>query len=730
MRAPPKHVGVLPNDDLPVSSASVRPDGGRGTATVSVDADDASDWAVNPNVLGKFTEMNAREGYPGIYSEHVANGSFEEWYTWPKRTPEGNPAWWRRSEVLYRDTEPEPGVAYPWESAVDDATRATFEHPVGGRHGRESGATHDDVHGRPYREPEPRYQRVTVDEGRAGVRQRLALPDRRTRAFDLSFSVRGVGLGRECEVRVTDPGGAVLSNGTVAFDGEWARRELSLELDAESAERYRGSPFGRLALSFWVEGRGHVDLDWVRLRAGDAVAGKFNPTTVEHVREYGVPSIRWPGGNFVSQYTWRDGVGPVEERPVRSELHWGGLEPNYLGVDEFLEFCEVADVEPYLNVGFSGNIGPAKAAEMVEYVNGSTDTEMGSLRAEHGREDPWNVEMWQVGNEVWGEFQIGHADAATYAERYVDYHEAMTDADPDITVMAVGVDPADEPRGGNEWNETLFDIAGDAVTGVDIHRYVNGDASERRRDPVEFNQQLVLYPTRFATDLRTVVDAAEDAGLADLRITVGEWNMGARGLEDGPRAEYGTVAHAAFCAGMYNAFIREGDAVEFGHQRDNAFKHRPYPSDLRPAFTANNAVLRRYTEVLADGREWNSVPAPVDGPTGRIERQGGSIAPADDVPFVDAAAVRSADGEDVRVFVVNRNLTDPFAVRVDLPTDGGPVAATVVRATDDPLDPTTEWSGETSYEVEERSPTVDDGGATLELPPGAVARLDAGGDAT
>lgn len=281
----------------------------------------------------------------------------------------------------------------------------------------------------------------------------------------------------------------------------------------------------------------------------------------------------------------------------------------------------------------------------------------------------------------------------------------------------------DEPEASNA--STRAD-SGRATATVSVDA---ADASEQERDPVEFNQQLVLYPTRFASDLRTVVETAEDAGVDDLRITVGEWNMGARGLEEGPRAAYGTVAHAAFCAGMYNAFVREGDAVGFGHQRDNAFKHRPYPSDLRPMFTANNAVLRLYAETLADGREWRTVPASVDGPTGRIERQGSSVPPTDEIPFVDAAVVRTADGGDLHAFVVNRNLTRTFAVDLDVPTGDGSIEATVVRATDDPFDATTEWSGETSYEVEERSPAADGAVVTLELPPGAVARVDVGGDA-
>ncbi|MFB6140697.1 MAG: hypothetical protein ABEJ26_09715 [Halosimplex sp.] len=718
-----------------------------GDATVSL-GDAASDWSVAAGVFGKFTEMNAREGYPGIYSEHLANGSFEEWYVWPKRPPAEPSTVWRRSEALFDDVEAELGVAYPWERVGDDDARVSYEHAVGGVHGRgQDRRERTDVFGNTYREPEPRFQRVNVWEGRAGVGQRVALPDQRTREYVCAVSARGDEFDEDCRLRLTDPDGTVLAEASLALTDEWERHEIELELDGESSERYRESPFGVFTLDVTVDGRGHVDLDWARLRAGDAVDGKFNPTTIENVEEYGIPTVRWPGGNFTSQYHWEDGIGPVEERPVRSELHWGGVEPNYLGTAEFLEFCEVAGVEPYLNVGFSHEITPAEAARWVEYVNGDPEeTEMGALRADHGREEPWDVDVFQVGNEVWGTFQIGHTDPTDYGERYVEYYEAIKAVDPDVTVYAVGLDPGMETWGGASWNERLFEAAGDAVEGVDLHRYVHGEAGDRDWDEHEFNQQLVLFPSQFEAKVAELRETAAEYGVEDLDITVGEWNMGAGGLPEGRRAVYGTTAHAAFCAGMYNAFVRQGEAVRFGHQRDNAYKFRPFRSDLRPVWTANNAVLKLYTEPFEEGADWRRVPAAVDGPTGEIDRHGENIEPTADVPFVDAAAIRDADGETTHVYLANRNLREPIetTVRFDGGADATPVphpdadsgtgtdsgtgsgvgAVTVTTiAADDPLDATTEWDGETSYDRQERTVTADGGSVTVDLAPAAVARV-------
>ncbi|MFD1511910.1 hypothetical protein [Halomarina rubra] len=703
--------------------------------TVITFADDGGGSpTVSPGLLGKFTEMNGREGYPGLYSEHLANGSFEEWYTWPKRTPDDDPRWWRRSEIVDREADSVAGVAYPWQPIRSDDTRVTFEHEVGGVHGRHDDCHREDVHGRQYREPPGRYQRVTLWSGAAGVRQRLALPDRRTPEYDLSVSVRGTGLDGTVTVALTGADGDVRSETTLTFDstpaggadgnGEWERHETTLELPEAGSARYGddSSAFGAYDLLFTVEGSGHLDVDWARLIASDAVDGAFNPTTVDTVRDLSIPCIRWPGGNFVSQYHWRDGIGPLEDRPVRAELHWGGLEPNYLGVAEFLTFCEHAETEPYLNVGFSPEITPEEAADMVEYVNGSTDTEMGALRAEHGYEEPWGVETWQVGNEVWGTFQIGHTGPREYAERYVEYYEAMKRVDPSITVFAVGGDPGNGHWEGTQWNETLFDIAGDAVEGIDVHRYVHGEHTGQ--EPVEFNQQLVAYPSQFERRLAQCVEQAEAVGIDDLQLTVGEWNMGAGGLSEGRRARYGTQAHAAFCAGMYNAFLRQG--VKYAHMRDNAFKHRPFPDDFRPPHAANNATHRLYAEVFDDDRAWSVVPVDVTGPTTTLDQHRRGDPPAETiapetVPLVDSAAVRSA--HEAVIFLVNRDLSESRTVTVALGAPDESVDITVQSATD-PLDDHTDWDGTHSYDLEDRTTsTGEDGTVTVTLGPAAVGRL-------
>jgi alpha-L-arabinofuranosidase len=123
---------------------------------------------------------------------------------------------------------------------------------------------------------------------------------------------------------------------------------------------------------------------------------------VSALKEIGVPVIRWPGGCFADTYHWKDGIGPRNQRPSIINTNWGGVtEDNSFGTHEFLDFCGMLGAEPYIcvNVG-SGTV--QEASEWVEYINSSNKSPMTDLRKKYGRETPWNVKYWAVGNESWG----------------------------------------------------------------------------------------------------------------------------------------------------------------------------------------------------------------------------------------------------------------------------------------------------------------------------------------
>lgn len=119
-----------------------------------------------------------------------------------------------------------------------------------------------------------------------------------------------------------------------------------------------------------------------------------------------IPILRWPGGNFVSGYHWTDGIGARDERPRKMDLAWSTEESNRFGTDEFIEYCRMLGAEPYICVNMgTGTMDEAQA--WVEYCNGTGDTYWANLRRENGHEEPYNVRYWGLGNEMYGEWQIG-----------------------------------------------------------------------------------------------------------------------------------------------------------------------------------------------------------------------------------------------------------------------------------------------------------------------------------
>jgi len=123
--------------------------------------------------------------------------------------------------------------------------------------------------------------------------------------------------------------------------------------------------------------------------------------------------LRWPGGNFSSNYHWKDGIGPRDQRPPRLEMAWGTVESNRFGTHEFLQYAEMLGTEPYI----CANLGTGtweEAQQWVEYCNSSEDTAMTRLRKQNGRRDPWKVTYWGLGNEMDGPWQMGHRSAEDY----------------------------------------------------------------------------------------------------------------------------------------------------------------------------------------------------------------------------------------------------------------------------------------------------------------------------
>ncbi len=348
----------------------------------------------------------------------------------------------------------------------------------------------------------------------------------------------------------------------------------------------------------------------------------FNQPVIDLIKALKPPIVRWPGGNFASGYHWLDGIGPVEKRPPKLDLAWNAIDPNTFGTDEYIKFCRLLNTEPYICVNM-GSGTAEEAANWVEYCNRPAGSYYANLRAANGNPEPYKVKFWGLGNEVYGDWQIGHTDARTYALQAAEFSKRMKWVDKSIKTIAVG---CDDPQ----WNWEVLRIAGRYIDYISLHKYYgNPDYYELVASPLEAEESL----ERLAA---TILAAT---GERRIKIAFDEWNI----WTDNPR-----LTEAIFAAGIFNALHRLCEDVHIACQaqlvnvlpliKNDEKGARPTPPYFVFKLYANNALpLSLQTKVESEtyvSRAW-----------GRARR----------VPFVDVTTTADREKKRLVLFIVNRD---------------------------------------------------------------------------
>ncbi len=409
---------------------------------------------------------------------------------------------------------------------------------------------------------------------------------------------------------------------------------------------------------------------------------------LELVRDLQPGPIRWPGGNFTSAYHWEDGIGPRDERPSRMEPVWNVIETNRFGTDEFLAWCEAVGAEPYL-VNSCRDID--EAIRWMEYTNSRADTALTRRRAAHGRQQPWGVHYWGIGNEVYGRWQMGHRSAEQYAADAREHARFMRSIDPEVSLIGVG-------DGGEHWTRELLAQTPSMLDYVSLHRY--GLTPAWAEDDYDQIVAQSLYMereiTRFA---HLVADAAHASGWdRPPAIALDEWTMrhveprswpdpqadpdgGTAPRELPPVPEWPdhlqvnrwsprTIADALFSAGVLHAAHRS-----VAHDVPVAMAN---PVNL---VNANGLVVARPGGAFRSAlyHVWHLyarhtgrivLASEVDGPARSMPvRLGISAGPEGEplhepmaVPLLDVSVTRAEDGS-IRAAVINRSRADTVRLR-------------------------------------------------------------------
>lgn len=400
-----------------------------------------------------------------------------------------------------------------------------------------------------------------------------------------------------------------------------------------------------------------------------ADAQGFRKDVMELIKPLNLSYIRYPGGNFLSGYRWQDGIGPKEKRPVRPDLAWFAIEPNEVGTDEFLRWCERVGTKPMLAVNL-GTGTPQSAADLVEYVNGTLPTYYADMRRQNGHEQPYGVKLWCLGNEMDGPWQICGKTAEEYARIAAETAKMMKWMDPSIELVACGSSNKDMPTFGS-WERTVLKHCYKYVDYISLHQYyknMDGDTPSFLARSLEL-EEFIRVVAGICRDAK-----AEQNGDRDIYLSLDEWNVWYHYKQAGKVPPKWTVgrpideedyntADALVVGCMLNTILRNTDSVKI-------------------------ACLAQLVNVLAairtepGGKAWaESIYWPFLYAS--VYGRGTALAPEvvcdtydcairSAVPYVDCAA--TTDGNTVTVFLVNRG-DKPAVCETELVGFAGPKEA-------------------------------------------------------
>jgi alpha-N-arabinofuranosidase len=386
-------------------------------------------------------------------------------------------------------------------------------------------------------------------------------------------------------------------------------------------------------------------------------------------RELGITIVRYPGGNFVSGYDWEDGIGPRDERPMRLDLAWHSLEPNHVGIEEFVRWTTAAEVEPMLAVNL-GTRGVDAARALVEYCNHPGGSARSDLRAANGSADPFGVPVWCLGNEMDGSWQIGQKTAFEYGGLAAEAGKAMKLADPSIELVACGSSSRSMPTFA-AWEAAVLERCYEVVDYISLHAYYEpfaGDVDSFLASSTDMQAHI--------SSVSATCDYVRARLRSDKQINLSfdEWNvwyrsgmgdLSRRGWEEHPRLleDVYDVADAVVVGSLLITLLRNADRVKIAclAQLVNAIA----PIMTEPGGPAWRQTIF-YPFAAASAAARGGVVLYVEPNASTID-----TACYGTVPALDATAVWHDGRGELAILAVNRHRTEPLDLEVRLPCESG-----------------------------------------------------------
>ena len=542
------------DEDGPLATVPVKPE-------VTVQAG-ATREPINPFLYGQFIEHLGRCIYGGIWAEMLEDRKFYFPIT----------AEYRPYRALENSPFPVVGAS-PWEivGAAESVVMQTEDSFVG--------------------------EHTPLVSAGSGIRQR-----------DL-----GVVAGKPYEgyVWLSAPQGEATATVTLVWaEGDAGRQSVVIDQIGAEYRKYplrftAGAGSDQAMLELAVQGAPLL-IGTVSLMPGDHVDG-LRADTLALLEQLGGTMYRWPGGNFVSGYDWRDGIGDRDRRPPRRNPAWTGVEHNDFGLDEFLAFCRRVDSEPVItvNTGFGDHYS---ARQQVEYANGSVETVGGRWRSQNGYPEPYGVEYWCVGNEMWGAWQLGFMQLSHYTQKHNLVATAMLEADPGLTLIGSGaldrINRQHDPNEKRGWSRGMLEECSSLMDYIAEHFYQG-----RKADDVPAHvAQMVTSVRQKAEGHRKL--QAELNMLPDrmMPIAMTEWNYWHRPYVYGELGCVYDLADALGVAAGLHEYFRQSDIIRMAHYAQTVNVIGCIKTTKTDAFFSTTAL-----PLMLYRRQFGSIPVALSG---------------------------------------------------------------------------------------------------------------------
>jgi len=355
----------------------------------------------------------------------------------------------------------------------------------------------------------------------------------------------------------------------------------------------------------------------------------FRKDYIEAMKELKITNMRWPGGNYVSGYNWRDGIGPKDQRPARINLAWGGIDNNHVGTDEWMALNKSMASENIIcvNLGLSTIMD---AVYWVEYCNYKSGTYYSDLRIKNGQKEPYNIKIWDLGNEVDGApWELGYKNAEDYVKIGREAAKAMKAVDGSISLVASGSSYYESTGKWLDWNRKVLEGLGDKIDYISIHRYW-----ERSDDYYSYMGQSAMdFEEKITIPAAAIEGARIKMGFQNpIYISFDEWGVLGR--------DFRSVLPIAQ---SLNSFIRHADVVKMTN-----FTLMTSLIQTDPEKGSFKTPLFHTFKMFSNNCLGHSIDTYVECDTFNTEKYEG-------IPYLDVTAVYAKETNTVFINVVNRH---------------------------------------------------------------------------